>query len=65
VAEITWCSLSLRDLERQMARLGHRCGKDAIARVMREKGYSLQGMSRAAGVSSAPTGTRRSGILTT
>ena len=48
VAEITWCSLSLRDLERQMARLGHRCGKDAIARVMHEKGYSLQGMSRTA-----------------
>jgi DDE family transposase len=47
MAEITWCSLSLRELERQMARLGLRCGKDAIARMMREDGYSLQGMSRA------------------
>jgi hypothetical protein len=46
VSEITWCSLSLRDLERQMARLGHRCGKDAIARMLRAGGYSLQGMSR-------------------
>jgi len=46
MAEITWCSLSLRELERQVARLGLRCGKDAIARMMREDGCSLQGMSR-------------------
>ena len=46
MAEITWCSLSLREMERQMALRGFRCGKDAIARMMREDGYSLQGMSR-------------------
>ena len=46
MAEITWCSLSLRELERQMAGLGFRCGKDAIARMLREEGYSLRGMSR-------------------
>ena len=46
MAEITWCSLSLRGMERQMALRGFRCGKDAIARMMREDGYSLQGMSR-------------------
>jgi Rhodopirellula transposase DDE domain len=46
VAEITWCSLSLRELERQLAALGFRCGKDAAARMLREEGYSLQGMSR-------------------
>ena len=46
VAELTWCSLSLRDLEREMAARGFRCGKDAIARMLREDGYSLQGMSR-------------------
>ena len=46
VAEVTWCSLSLRELEREMAALGFRCGKDAIARMMRADGYSLQGMSR-------------------
>src|SRR5579872_5556642 len=48
VAEITWCSLSLRDLERQLAVRGMRCGKDAVARMLREDGYSLQGMSRTA-----------------
>jgi hypothetical protein len=46
VAELTWCSLSLRELERRMAALGFACRKDAIARMMREEGYSLQGMSR-------------------
>jgi hypothetical protein len=46
MAEITWCSLSLRDLERQLAGRGLRCGKDAVARMLREDGYSLQGMSR-------------------
>ena len=46
VAEITWCSLSLRELERQLAARGLGCGKDAIARMMRADGYSLQGMSR-------------------
>jgi hypothetical protein len=46
MAEITWCSLSLRDLERQLAVLGFRCGKDALARMLREDGFSLQGASR-------------------
>jgi hypothetical protein len=46
VAEITWCSLSLREMEREMAGRGWRCGKDAIARMLRAEGYSLPGMSR-------------------
>ena len=46
VAEITWCSLSLRELERQLGARGFRCKKDAIARMMHAEGYSLQGMSR-------------------
>ena len=46
MAEISWCSLSLRDIGRQMAGLGFGCGKDALARMMRADGYSLQGMSR-------------------
>jgi hypothetical protein len=46
MSEITWCSLSLRDLERRLARLGFGCGKDAVARMLRADGYSLQGMSR-------------------
>ena len=46
VTAVTWTTLSLRDLERQMAGRGFRCGKDALARMLREDGYSLQGMSR-------------------
>ena len=46
MCEITWCSLSLREVARRLAALGYRCGKDAAARMMREEGYSLQGMSR-------------------
>ena len=46
MAEITWCSLSLRELGRRMATRGFRCGKDAIAQMMREDGYSLQGMAK-------------------
>jgi hypothetical protein len=46
VAEITWCSLSLRELERQLAGRGFGCKKDAVARLLRAQGYSLQGMSR-------------------
>ena len=46
VTEVTWTTLSLRDLEREMAARGFRCRKDALARMLREDGYSLQGMSR-------------------
>src|SRR5258707_6705684 len=46
VSEITWCSLSLRDLERQLAARGFRCRKDAVARIMRGDGYSLQAMAK-------------------
>ena len=46
VREITWCSQSLREMARQLASRGYRCGKDAVARMLGEQGYSLQGMSR-------------------
>jgi transposase len=46
VLEITWCSLSLREIGRRLAVRGFWCGKDAVARMLREQGYSLQGMSR-------------------
>src|SRR6266700_792781 len=46
VAEITWCSRSLREIAQRLALAGFRCGKDAIARMMREDGYSLQGMAK-------------------
>ena len=48
MAEITWCSRSLREIAQRLARMGFGCGKDAIARMMREDGYSLQGMAKVA-----------------
>ena len=46
VAELRWTTLSLRDLERQLAAAGFRAGKDAVARILKEEGYSLQGMAK-------------------
>jgi hypothetical protein len=46
VSEIIWSTLSLRDAGRKLARRGFRCRKDALARMMRAAGYSLQGMSK-------------------
>jgi Rhodopirellula transposase DDE domain len=46
VTAVTWTTLSLRDLERELAALGHPVRKDAIARLLHEDGYSLQGASR-------------------
>ena len=42
MTEITWCSLSLRDIAGRLAARGFSCGKDAAARLMRGEGYSLQ-----------------------
>jgi len=49
VVAVTWTTLSLREIAREMAARGHPCGKDALARMMHEDGYSLQGMSRTIG----------------
>src|ERR1700735_1415609 len=46
VVAVTWTTMSLRDLQRRLEAAGFRCGKDAAARMLREAGYSLQGMSR-------------------
>ena len=46
VSPLTWSVLSLRDLEARMAALGFRCGKDAVARLMHEDGWSLRGMAK-------------------
>ena len=48
MVHVTWCSLSLREIGREMAARGFRCGRDALARMMHQDGYSLQGMSRTA-----------------
>ncbi len=46
VVAVKWTTLSLRDLEREMAGLGFRVAKDALGRMLHEDGYSMQGMSR-------------------
>ena len=46
MSAVTWSILSLRDIARQMALLGFACSKDTVARLMREDGYSLQGMAK-------------------
>jgi hypothetical protein len=48
VVAVKWTTLSLRDLEREMAGRGFRVRKDALARMLRGAGYSMQGMSRTA-----------------
>ncbi len=45
-AEVTWCSQSLRELGRLLAARGFACGKDAVARILRDAGYRLQAMSK-------------------
>jgi hypothetical protein len=46
VAEVRWTTLSLRDLERELAARGFRARKDAVARILKADGYSLQGMAK-------------------
>jgi Rhodopirellula transposase DDE domain len=46
MAEVTWCSKSLRQLEAQMAARGFACKKDAAARILRAHGCRLQAMSK-------------------
>jgi hypothetical protein len=46
MSEITWSTLSLRHIARQMAAAGFAVSKDTVARLMRQDGWSLQGMSR-------------------
>jgi Rhodopirellula transposase DDE domain len=44
--EIAWTTLSLRGIARKLRAEGFEAGKDAVSRMMRARGYSLQGMSR-------------------
>ena len=46
ISAVCWNILSLRDIEGKLAARGFAVKKDAIARIMRADGYSLQGMSR-------------------
>jgi Rhodopirellula transposase DDE domain len=45
-SDLAWSTLSLRDIAGQMGRLGFEVSKDTVARLMREDGWSLRGMSR-------------------
>ena len=64
MSALTWNTLSLRDIARQMAALGFGWSKDTVARLMRADGYSLQGMSRCWKEGSTRTGTPSSGTST-
>jgi len=46
MSAVCWNIRSLRDIERKLAARGFAVKKDAIARIMRADGCSLQGMSR-------------------
>ena len=43
---LMWTTLLVRDIARDLARAGHRCGKNAVARLLAAQGFSLQGNSR-------------------
>ncbi len=43
---LVWTTLSVRDIAARLARWGHRCGKNAVARLLAAEGFSLQGNSR-------------------
>jgi len=49
VPGVTWSVLSLRDIAGRMTLLGFGCSRDTVARLVREAGCSLQGMSRVLG----------------
>jgi hypothetical protein len=46
LADVIWCSSSLRELAGRLADRGFACGKDAVARMLRAEGFSLQAMSK-------------------
>jgi hypothetical protein len=43
---LMWTTLSVRDIAAGLARQGHRCGKNVVARLLACDGFSLQGNSR-------------------
>ena len=43
---LLWTTLLVRDIARELARCGHRCGKNTVARLLAADGFSLQGNSR-------------------
>ena len=43
---LLWTTLSVRDMAGELTARGHRCGKNAVARLLAAEGFSLQGNSR-------------------
>jgi hypothetical protein len=43
---ITWTTLSVRGIAAELTRAGHRCGKNAVLRMLHAEGFSTQGNSR-------------------
>ena len=43
---LVWTTLLVRDIAAELARQGHRCSKNTIARLLAAEGFSLQGSSR-------------------
>ena len=43
---ITWTTLSVRGIAAELAAAGHRCGKNAVLRMLHAEGFSTQGNSR-------------------
>ena len=54
MTEITWCSLSLRDITGRLAARGFSCGKDAAARLMRGEELQPAVAGKGAGGQAAP-----------
>jgi len=48
MSPLVWTTLSLREIAGELTRQGHRCKKDAVARMLRGRGFSLRGNSRTA-----------------
>jgi hypothetical protein len=46
VSLITWTTLSVRGIAAELTAAGHRCGKNAVLRVLHAEGFSTQGNSR-------------------
>ncbi len=44
---ICWTTLSVRGISAELTRAGHRCGKNAVLRMLHDLGFSTQGNSRA------------------
>ena len=46
MSPLRWTTLSVRAIAAELTRQGHRCGKDAVLRMLHAGGYSTQGNSR-------------------